>query len=212
MLTPKDIEEYPLEKAAFGGYKCEAVDAFLDRIAADYKQLTEENETLTKKITVLVEKIAEYRKDEDYIKDALVDAQRLVNKSLTDAEARAEQIISEANRVATEMVDTAEKRVADANAHFEMIRVEVNDFKSQLLTTYKSHIEIISALPNYEKPEPEQEEEVRELEIVTRRCGGRACWMQEAEQETAVAEAAEAALPEEDPEEDDEKFNSINFG
>ena len=54
MLTPKDIEEYPLEKAAFGGYKCEAVDAFLDRIAADYKQLTEENETLTKKITVLV--------------------------------------------------------------------------------------------------------------------------------------------------------------
>lgn len=99
MLTPKDIEEYPLEKAAFGGYKCEAVDAFLDRIAADYKQLTEENETLTKKITVLVEKIAEYRKDEDYIKDALVDAQRLVNKSLTDAEARAEQIISEANRV-----------------------------------------------------------------------------------------------------------------
>ena len=58
MLTPKDIEEYPLEKAAFGGYKCEAVDAFLDRIAADYKQLTEENETLTKKITVLVEKIA----------------------------------------------------------------------------------------------------------------------------------------------------------
>ena len=211
MLTPKDIEEYPLEKAAFGGYKCEAVDAFLDRIAADYKQLTEENETLTKKITVLVEKIAEYRKDEDYIKDALVDAQRLVNKSLTDAEARAEQIISEANRVATEMVDTAEKRVADANAHFEMSRVEVNDFKSQLLTTYKSHIEIISALPNYEKPEPEQEEEVRELEIVPADAEDESADA-EAEQETAVAEAAEAALPEEDPEEDDEKFNSINFG
>lgn len=186
MLTPKDIEEYPLEKAAFGGYKCEAVDAFLDRIAADYKQLTEENETLTKKITVLVEKIAEYRKDEDYIKDALVDAQRLVNKSLTDAEARAEQIISEANRVATEMVDTAEKRVADANAHFEMIRVEVNDFKSQLLTTYKSHIEIISALPNYEKPEPEQEEEVRELEIVPADAEDESADA-EAEQETAVA-------------------------
>ena len=211
MLTPKDIEEYPLEKAAFGGYKCEAVVAFLDRFAADYKQLTEENETLTKKITVLVEKIAEYRKDEDYIKDALVDAQRLVNKSLTDAEARAEQIISEANRVATEMVDTAEKRVADANAHFEMIRVEVNDFKSQLLTTYKSHIEIISALPNYEKPEPEQEEEVRELEIVPADAEDESADA-EAEQETAVAEAAEAALPEEDPEEDDEKFNSINFG
>lgn len=211
MLTPKDIEEYPLEKAAFGGYKCEAVDAFLDRIAADYKQLTEENETLTKKITVLVEKIAEYRKDEDYIKDALVDAQRLVNKSLTGRGSPCGAIISEANRVATEMVDTAEKRVADANAHFEMIRVEVNDFKSQLLTTYKSHIEIISALPNYEKPEPEQEEEVRELEIVPADAEDEPADA-EAEQETAVAEAAEAALPEEDPEEDDEKFNSINFG
>ncbi len=209
MLTPKDIEEYPLEKAAFGGYKCEAVDAFLDRIAADYKQLTEENETLTKKITVLVEKIAEYRKDEDYIKDALVDAQRLVNKSLTDAESRAEQIIGEANRVATEMVDTAEKRVADANAHFEMIRVEVNDFKSQLLTTYKSHIEIISALPNYEKPEPEQEE-VRELEIVPADAEEESAAEPEAVSAEPEAEP-EAALPEE-PEEDDEKFNSINFG
>lgn len=209
MLTPKDIEEYPLEKAAFGGYKCEAVDAFLDRIAADYKQLTEENETLTKKITVLVEKIAEYRKDEDYIKDALVDAQRLVNKSLTDAESRAEQIIGEANRVATEMVDTAEKRVADANAHFEMIRVEVNDFKSQLLTTYKSHIEIISALPNYEKPSRSRKKSasLRSYPPTRRKNPPRSRKRFRAEPEAEP----EAALPEE-PEEDDEKFNSINFG
>lgn len=211
MLTPKDIEEYPLEKATFGGYKCEAVDAFLDRIAADYKQLTEENESLTKKITVLVEKIAQYRKDEDYIKDALVDAKRSVDKSLSEAEAQAEKIIGDAERAATEMISAAEKRVAEANAHFEMIRVEVNDFKSQLLTTYKSHIEIISALPNYEKPEEEPEEEgVRELELVPAEEEAPA-----AEDESAVdsAEYEEAAAEEtEQVDEDEDKFNSINFG
>ena len=53
MLTARDIEEYPLEKS-LGGYKTESVDSFLDKVAADYQKLADDNAALSKKITVLV--------------------------------------------------------------------------------------------------------------------------------------------------------------
>ncbi len=161
MLTPHDIEEYPLPKT-LGGYKCEAVDAFLDTVAADYQKLYDENLALTKKLNLLVEKITEYRKDEEYLKSAMLEAQRLVEISTKDAKAKAEEILTEANTKAEEIIQNAVHASQAADEHYESMRVEVNNFRNQLLTTYKSHIEIISALPVYEK----EEQEVEDTEVV----------------------------------------------
>ena len=161
MLTPHDIEEYPLPKT-LGGYKCEAVDAFLDTVAADYQKLYDENLALTKKLNLLVEKITEYRKDEEYLKSAMLEAQRLVEISTKDAKAKAEEILNEANAKAEEIIQNAVHAAQAADEHYESMRVEVNSFRNQLLTTYKSHIEIISALPVYEKEEQEAEVEASE--------------------------------------------------
>jgi len=157
MLTPHDIEEYPLPKT-LGGYKCEAVDAFLDTVAADYQKLYDENLALTKKLNLLVEKITEYRKDEEYLKSAMLEAQRLVEISTKEAKAKAEEISNEANTKAEEIIQNAVHASQAADEHYNSMRVEVNNFRNQLLTTYKSHIEIISALPVYEKEEQEAEE------------------------------------------------------
>lgn len=164
MLTPHDIEEYPLPKT-LGGYKCEAVDAFLDTVAADYQKLYDENLALTKKMNLLVEKITEYRKDEEYLKSAMLEAQRLVEISTKEAKAKAEEIINDANAKAEEIIQNAVRAAQAADEHYESMRVEVNSFRNQLLTTYKSHIEIISALPVYEREEQEVvEEELVEIE------------------------------------------------
>ncbi len=157
MLTPHDIEEYPLPKT-LGGYKCEAVDAFLDTVAADYQKLYDENLALTKKLNLLVEKITEYRKDEEYLKSAMLEAQRLVEISTKEAKAKAEEILNDANAKAEEIIQNAVHASQAADEHYNSMRVEVNNFRNQLLTTYKSHIEIISALPVYEKEEQEAEE------------------------------------------------------
>ncbi len=164
MLTPHDIEEYPLPKT-LGGYKCEAVDTFLDTVAADYQKLYDENLALTKKMNLLVEKITEYRKDEEYLKSAMLEAQRLVEISTKEAKAKAEEIINDANAKAEEIIQNAVRAAQAADEHYESMRVEVNSFRNQLLTTYKSHIEIISALPVYEREEQEVvEEELVEIE------------------------------------------------
>ncbi len=165
MLTPHDIEEYPLPKT-LGGYKCEAVDSFLDTVAADYQKLYDENLALTKKMNLLVEKITEYRKDEEYLKSAMLEAQRLVEISTKEAKAKAEEIISEANAKAEEIIQNAIHASQAADEHYESMRVEVNSFRNQLLTTYKSHIEIISALPVYEREEQDVVEEEAAIETV----------------------------------------------
>ncbi len=165
MLTPHDIEEYPLPKT-LGGYKCEAVDSFLDTVAADYQKLYDENLALTKKMNLLVEKITEYRKDEEYLKSAMLEAQRLVEISSKEAKAKAEEIMNEANAKAEEIIQNAVNASQAADEHYESMRVEVNSFRNQLLTTYKSHIEIISALPVYEREEQEVVEEEAPVEDV----------------------------------------------
>lgn len=153
MLTPHDIEQYPLGKAVVGGYKCEAVDSFLDNVAADYQKLYDENLALTKKITVLVERINEYRKDEEYLKNAMVEAQKIVDNTIRDAQETADRVMTEANKKAELVVGGSEKRARELDTHYEQMKVEINSFRNQLLNTYKSHIEIISALPIYERPD-----------------------------------------------------------
>ncbi len=187
MLTPHDIEEYPLPKT-LGGYKCEAVDSFLDTVAADYQKLYDENLALTKKMNLLVEKITEYRKDEEYLKSAMLEAQRLVEISTKEAKAKAEEIISEANAKAEEIIQNAVNASQAADEHYESMRVEVNSFRNQLLTTYKSHIEIISALPVYEREEQEVVEEEAPVEAVEEPIAA-----EEVAEELDVPEEVEAA-------------------
>lgn len=222
MLTPHDIEEYPLPKV-LGGYKCEAVDELLDTIAADLQKLYDENLEKTKKMNVLVEKITEYRQDEADLKKAMLQAQRLVADSTQEAKAKAEEIISEANAKAEEIIQNAIQAAQAADEHYESMRVEVNSFRNQLLTTYKSHIEIISALPVYEREEQESvepeeveaEPETVEAPVVEEEVA------EELDVPEAVEEAAEApvadmsdlaaAISDMDPEDTDTDFDTVNF-
>jgi cell division initiation protein len=186
MFSPQDIEEKTFEKAFMGGYKAEDVDDFLDGLAVDYKKLYVENAELKKKIGVLVEKIEEYRKDEEYIKNAILYAQKLKEDALKEmsektdtylkeANERAEVIISEASERAREIneetdriVEITKKTNADLiakeNEALIAIRKEVSDFKTNLQNMYKAHLKIIMSLPTYEEPEktfvPVQKEEM----------------------------------------------------
>ena len=118
MLTARDIEEYPLEKS-LGGYKTESVDSFLDKVAADYQKLADDNAALSKKITVLVESINKYRQDEDYIKSTLIESQKLASATVAKANEDAEAIMTEANTKAEETVNEA-----NANAQATLAKAE----------------------------------------------------------------------------------------
>lgn len=107
-MNAKEIVTKTFEKAKLGGYKIEEVDEFLRDVSVEFKKLRNENEELEKKLEVLAEKIREYRKDEDAIRDALLSAKKEGIAIVKEAKEQAEKINKEAK-------EKAEKTIKDAD-------------------------------------------------------------------------------------------------
>lgn len=116
MLSPSEIRGKVFEKYT-SGYRPEDVDQFLAQVASDYETLYNNNADSEEKIMKLVDKINEYREDEDAIKDALLSAQKESKRILADAKAQSEQMINEAiaerDRVKEESEVECERIIAE---------------------------------------------------------------------------------------------------
>ena len=95
MLSSEEIRSVTFEKA-LRGYRAEDVDAFLEQTAAGVDQLIAEKEDIEKKLYILAQKVEEYRADEDTLKSALLNAQRLGENVIHEARSKGDSIIREA--------------------------------------------------------------------------------------------------------------------
>ena len=123
MITAQDIREKTFEKSRIGGYDMAAVDDFLEILADDITASQKENAVLKSKMKVLVDKIEEYRANEEALHMAVLSAQKLAVQIENDARARAAAMIEDAERQVKERtgdieaeVAKQEKRLAEATA------------------------------------------------------------------------------------------------
>lgn len=157
MITSKDVRNKRFEKAAFG-YKQEEIDEFLSQLEAELDEMERERAESNNKIQVLADKVREYMRDEDALKDALLGAQKQGHQVINEANEKAEQIIAEAEARAAALEDEATRQHAEA---MEKNRLEiekekqalieaqqqVSEFKKSLFDMYKNHLELISSMP-----------------------------------------------------------------
>lgn len=155
MLTAKDINNKKFEQTR-PGYKPEEVDDFLREIALQITQMQKDKEEIEKKIEVLVESVREYKKDEDALKDALIGAQKQGRAVVQEAHEKADQIIAEAHVKAEEIIGNTRVQLEKEKHCLAKMQQEVSDFKQNLLSMYKAHLEQITAIPEFED-EPEEE-------------------------------------------------------
>lgn len=106
MLTPQDIENKVFSSAIMG-YSREEVNLFLEELVNDYRKLTEENYSLLKKLGILVEKVDEYRKDERYLREAIINAQKISEISGAEAKERAEKLVEDAEKKSDDLIAKA---------------------------------------------------------------------------------------------------------
>ena len=109
MLKANDIKNKTFDTVR-NGYDPDEVSAFLAEIAKDYAAALSANDDSEAKIIKLVEKINEYRADEDAIKDAMINAQKEASKTVNDAKAKARDMIESAK---TEQVRLAEQSASE---------------------------------------------------------------------------------------------------
>ena len=121
MITAQDIREKTFEKSRFGGYDMASVDDFLEELADDITASQKENAVLKSKMKVLVDKIEEYRANEEALNMAVLSAQKLAVQIENDARSRAAAMIADAERQVkaqigsiSEQTAAEEKRLAAA--------------------------------------------------------------------------------------------------
>lgn len=158
MISPQEIRTITFEKG-MRGYRTEDVDAFLQQAASDLEQLTAEKAEMEQKLYILADKIEEYRKDEDNLKTALLNAQRMGENVIREAKQKAELILREAGIKAEDLTRTAREQVEEQEIELERAKSEVAHFKNSVLSLYKEHIESLGRLPGDELLEEEEPEE-----------------------------------------------------
>lgn len=203
MLTPETIASRRFDKQ-MGGYKQDEVDEFLRQVAQEYAALLSEKEELEGKIEVLAEKVEQYREDEDSLRSALIGAQKLGDSVIRESKAKADYIVRDARDKADRILDNAQKSIEKEQMALVKMQKEVTKFKNRLLTLYRQHLEMISALPEYDDepvapvPHPqEQEPEASELQPPV--------------QEELQAAVPQPEEPAEQPQEKEEEDNLIDF-
>ena len=208
MVTVQDVQNVTFDKA-MRGYNVDQVDRFLDQVveqldgdAKKVAELEKENASLKEKLYLLAQKINEYRADEENLKSALLNAQRMGENVVREAKQKADVIEREAKIRAEGIVSSAADRCREQELEYERIRAEVSQFKASVLGLYRQHIESLSTLPE-EEIAAEQEEPVVEPVAAP------AEQVVAAEQTAPVA--AEAAQPEEPAAEAEAQPAAVSF-
>ena len=98
MITAQNIREKTFATVRRDGYDMDVVDAFLDDLANETEATQKENAVLKSKMKVLVDKIEEYRANEEAAQRALLSAQKLAIQIESDARARAAGMIADAEK------------------------------------------------------------------------------------------------------------------
>lgn len=150
MLTARDINNKKFEQTR-PGYSPNEVDDFLREIALQITNYQKEREETAKKIEVLVESVREYKKDEEALKDALIGAQKQSRMVISEANVNAEKILAEATVKAGEIIGGTKMQLEAEKSNLARMKREVNEFKSNLLTMYKSHLSNITSMPEYDE-------------------------------------------------------------
>ncbi len=197
-MNVEDIHNITFDRV-MRGYKPEEVDEYLDKVAAELEKLQTEKADLQaqsseneKKMAILAEKVAQYRNDEETLKTALLNAQRMGESVIHEARQKAETILYDATNKANLARNEMLEKVAEEELLLSRLKAEVARFKGEILNLYKQHIESLSLLPGEEKKKPEEPAP------------------QEPEKEKEPAPASQQE-PEEEPAAEEDPFRSMEL-
>lgn len=137
MLTPDVVKSKSFQATGRGAYRAEDVDGFFAEVSASYEQMFKENGELIKKISILANKVEQYKEEEDSLRKALISAQTLADKIVKDARESVEGTLEKAEADAEEMrakaSAEAEEIVAKAKAEADAVVLQSKKDADEIL-------------------------------------------------------------------------------
>ena len=204
MFNANEIRQITFEKVV-RGYRPEDVESFMEKIADEFEALAAEKQEIEGQLYILAERIEQYKSEEESIKSTLINAQKLGESIIAESRQKAEAILKDANIRKNDILSGAHEELELYEENLARIKREVSDFKINILSMYKEHIESLSKVPEIKRePANVVQEEIAEepAEEVAAPQEFAEETVETAEEETIVFESAEPAV--------ENKFNNIS--
>lgn len=130
MMTPSELREYEFKGAGRNAYKSDDVDNFFGEVAVAYEKIFRENAELVKRVSLLADRLEQFKQDEEQIKQAVIGAQKAADiivkeaeSSVEDSKAEADAILAAAKGEADIIKSDAEKQaIADSDLLLSIAR------------------------------------------------------------------------------------------
>lgn len=145
MLTIDEIKDISFRRGR--GYKGEDVDSFIDEVIVTFEQLRKEKSDLVRKMDILATRVEQYRADEETVRNALLSSQRVADTSIKEANAKAAQIIADAEAKAQKMFLEANTVTAMQKDVYLKLKSDAASLRKELEALYSKHMKTISELP-----------------------------------------------------------------
>ncbi|GHU81527.1 hypothetical protein AGMMS50284_1580 [Clostridia bacterium] len=147
MLSIDEVKEISFRKANIGGYRVEDVNAFIDDVVETLEQNRRDKIDLVKKLDILAKRIEDYRKDEESVRGALINAEKFKETALKESHLTAETLVKDAQIKAQKIVYDANAAIVDQKNNYLKLQADAVVLRENLLETYKSHIRMLEDLP-----------------------------------------------------------------
>ncbi|MBR3861971.1 MAG: DivIVA domain-containing protein [Oscillospiraceae bacterium] len=198
MIKAQDIRGITFEKAVFGGYDMASVDSFMEDLANDLGLLQKENAVLRAKMKVLVDKVDEYRSNEDALRTALLTAQKMGLSIEREAREKADALLAEAQAEAGRIT-------GEAQAQVELEHTRLDESR-------KASVQFLDSMDLLCRRQLEFLRKVEDLDFVKsiRRETAAAAEPEEAPAEQPAPVEAEAPAAEEEDEQPTRTFNLVS--
>ena len=146
MITAQDIREKTFEKARMGGYDMASVDDFLETLADEIAAAQKENAVLKSKMKVLVDKIEEYRANEEALNMAILSAQKLAVQIESEARQRASATVAEAEAKAKAVIGSIDDERISCEQQLAEAKEAKSSFIAEAKALFQAQLDKLSAI------------------------------------------------------------------
>ena len=139
------------------GYDPEEVNKFLDKVIVQVEEMIKKGKEKDKKLADLVkennrlqEKIEQYERMQESLKETLVMAQKTSEQVKLSAHEESEMIINDAKKNANRIVNEALLKAEKTEDEAIMLRRNIKIFKKRLRTLIESQLEMVDEIETIE--------------------------------------------------------------
>lgn len=161
-ITPLDIQQQQF-RIRFRGFDVREVDSFLEQIVDEFEAMIRESADWQREIQRLRGEIKEHRDREKAFKDAMVNAQKVLNDMRINAEKEAELVVAEAEVKAQKILSTTHNRLTQLHEDISELKRQRMQLEVELGSVLETHRRLLEMSTEAMEAKETSEEKLKYL-------------------------------------------------